>query len=144
MSPSEYHELIAFLSECFEAADRRADAIDRRFDAIGHRLETVDRRLAAFDDRLGPVGWRVSPADQRLGTLEQRLEGLQREVVRPRVEMFDHFDEVDRRLDRLDEEYRAIMQALQRLEILLARVAGGREMPAHSRASSGEAAARNL
>ena len=123
MSPSQYHDLPSFLSECFDAVDRRADAIDRRFDAIGHRLETVDRRLAALDDRL-PL-WVDASA-------------------RPRVEMFDHFDGVDRRLDRLDEEYSAIMQALQRLEILLARVAGGREVPAHSLASSGEPAARNL
>lgn len=144
MSPSVYREIVALLSECSDAVDRRADAIDRRFEATGHRLEVIERRLATLDERLGPAAARLGPTDQRLGFLEQRLEGLQREVARPRVEMFDHFDEVDRRLDRLDEEYGAILAALQRLENLLTRMVGAPEGPARGLASFGAAAPRNL
>ena len=84
MSPSEYHDLITFLGERFEAIDRRFEAIDRRFGTIDRRFETIDRR---FDDL--------------------------------RAELLGHFDELYRRLDRLEQEYVAITQALRRIEATL-------------------------
>ena len=91
MSPSEYQDLVAFLGERFDAIDRRFDAMDGRFETIGHRLEAMDRRFDAMDRRFDEL----------------------------RAEILGHFDELYRRLERLEQEYVAITQALRRIEAVL-------------------------
>ncbi|SRR6266446_4481376 len=92
MSPSEYEQLVLFLGERFETIDRRFDTIDQRFEIVGQRFETMDRH---FD------------------TIDRRFDEL-------RAELLGHFDEIYRRLERLEQEYHAITQALRRIEAMLA------------------------
>ena len=91
MSPSEYQDLVAFLGERFETIDRRFDGIDRRFEAIDRRFDAMDRRFEAIDHRFDEL----------------------------RAEILGHFDELYRRLERLEQEYVAITQALRRIEAVL-------------------------
>jgi chromosome segregation ATPase len=92
MSPSEYQDLVAFLGERFSTIDRRFEAIDRHFDAL--RAEMLGR----FDELRAEM----------LG----HFDAL-------RAEMLGHFDELYRRLERLEQEYVAITQALRRIEAAL-------------------------
>ena len=98
MSPSEYQDLVAFLGERFEA-------IDRHFEAIDHRFE-------AMDDRFDAIGYRLEAMDRRLDAIDRRFDEL-------RAEILGHFDELYRRLERLEQEYVAITQALRRIEAVL-------------------------
>ena len=100
MSPSEYQELVEFLGQQFAAIDRRFVGIDQRFVSIDQRFAAMDRR---FD------------------TLEAAHAAFRQEVL-------GHFDELYRRLDRLDQEYLAITQALRRIEGWQADEQARREM----------------
>ena len=100
MSAPEYQQLITFLGERFETIDQRFEAIDRRFAMIDRRFETFDRRFEALD---------------------QRLDELRGDIL-------GHFDEVYRRLERLEQEYQAITQTLRRIEALLADERARREI----------------
>ena len=62
--------------------------LGQRFEAIAARIAGVDRRFAA---------------------MQGQLDGNHREAL-------GHFDEVYRRLERLDQESVAVTQALRRLE----------------------------
>ena len=98
MSPSEYQDLVAFLGERFEMIDRRFDVMDHRFEAIDRRFEAIDHRFDAMD--------------HRFDALDHRFDEL-------RAEILGHFDELYRRLERLEQEYVAITQALRRIEAVL-------------------------
>src|SRR5256712_7622928 len=99
MSPSEYEQLVLFLGERFETIDRRFDTIDRRFDTIDQRFEIVGQRFETID--------------RHFDTIDRRFDEL-------RAELLGHFDEIYRRLERLEQEYHAITQALRRIEAMLA------------------------
>jgi chromosome segregation ATPase len=92
MSTSEYQDLVAFLGERFTTIDRRFETIDRRFDDL--RAEMFGR----FDDLRGEMSGRFDDL---------------------RAEILGHFDELYRRLERLEQEYVAITQALRRIEAAL-------------------------
>src|SRR5512146_2340893 len=81
MSPSEYQDLVAVLGQRFEVIDRGFEAVDRRFDAIDRRFEAVDR---GFD------------------RIEGDLAGFRVEFSSFRADVLGHFDEIYRRLDRLE------------------------------------------
>ena len=98
MSPSEYQDLVVFLGERFATIDRRFEVIDRRFDTIDRRFDAIDRRFEAID--------------RRFEAIDLRFDEL-------RAEMLGHFDELYRRLERLEQEYVAITQALRRIEAAL-------------------------
>ena len=106
MSPSEYEQLVLFLGERFETIDRRFETIDRRF-------ETIDRRFDTIDQRFEIVGQRFETMDRHFDTIDRRFDEL-------RAELLGHFDEIYRRLERLEQEYHAITQALRRIEAMLA------------------------
>ncbi len=91
MTDSEYRQLVEFLGQRFDAIDRRLDGHDRRFVAIDQRFADMDRR---FDE------------------LREHIDGRFREV-------FGHLDHICGRLERLEQEYHAILQALRRIESLL-------------------------
>lgn len=99
MSPSEYEQLVLFLGERFETIDRRFETIDRRFDTIDQRFEIVGQRFETMD--------------RHFDTIDRRFDEL-------RAELLGHFDEIYRRLERLEQEYHAITQALRRIEAMLA------------------------
>ena len=100
MAGGEYRQLVEFLTRQFTAIDGRFTAIDGQFAVFGRRFDALDARFDAF---------------------EQRVEGRFQEV-------FGHFDEIYRRLERLDQEYYAITQALRRIEAALADETGRREI----------------
>jgi len=88
MSPSECRQLVEFL---------------------GHQIAVVDRRFVAIDGRFAAIEGRFAALDRRFASLEERVETGFRDVA-------GHFDETYRRLERLDQEYLAITQALRRIE----------------------------
>jgi chromosome segregation ATPase len=78
----------------------RFETIDRRFDTIDRRFDAFDRRFEAFDRRIDEL----------------------------RGEILGHFDELYRRLERLEQEYQAIAQTLRRIEALMADERARREI----------------
>jgi chromosome segregation ATPase len=66
------------------------------------------------------LGQRFTEVDRRFTGIEGRFTGLETRVDDLRHEMLGHFDEIYRRLDRLEQEYQAITQALRRIEAGLA------------------------
>jgi chromosome segregation ATPase len=81
---------------------------------LGERFEAIDRRFEAVDQRFEAMG--------------RRFEGLHEEFVELRGDMLRHFDQLYRRLERLEQENQAITQALRRIEAHLADEAGRREI----------------
>jgi predicted nucleic acid-binding Zn-ribbon protein len=100
MSSPEYAELVRFLGQRFENIDRQFETIDRRFESFDRRFESIDRRFDAVDRRFDEL----------------------------REELLGHFDEIYRRLERLEQEYQAITQALRRIEGRLVDERGRREI----------------
>lgn len=71
-------------------------------------VEFLGRRFTVIDERFNAI-------DRRFDTIDERFR-----------EVFGHFDEMYRRLERLEQEYFAIVQGLRRIEGLLADEAGRR------------------
>src|ERR1700675_3979622 len=104
MTTSEYQQLTEFLGQQFTAIDRRFTAIDQRFVTI----------------------------DQRFDRLERRFDALQEHMDARFREVFGHFDTIYGRLERLEQEYVMVTQALRRIEGLLTDEAGRRDVLEHS------------
>jgi chromosome segregation ATPase len=60
--------------------------------------------------------------------IDRQFAEVRQEIAELRREMLGHFDEVYRRLERLEQEYHAITQALRRIEAGLAGERGRREI----------------
>jgi chromosome segregation ATPase len=60
--------------------------------------------------------------------IDGRFDRIERSIAGLRGEMLGHFDEIYRRLERLEQEYHAITQALRRIEAGLAGERGQREI----------------
>ena len=60
--------------------------------------------------------------------IDRRFDEMGGQLAELRREMLGHFDEIYRRLDRLEQEYQAITQALRRIEAGLADELGRREI----------------
>jgi chromosome segregation ATPase len=103
MTPTEYQQLVEFLGQRFTEIDRRFTEMDGRFAVMDDRFTAMDGRFAAMDGRFTEM--------------DGRFTGLLTEL---RHEILGHFDEIYRRLDRLEQEYQAITQALRRIEAGLA------------------------
>jgi chromosome segregation ATPase len=123
MSPTEYQQLVEFLGRQFAQVDRRFTEVDRRLTGVDNRLTEVDGRLAGVDNRLTEVDSRLAAIDRRfpeiaaqLGGMNERLGRIDGRITELRAEMLGHFDELYRRLERLEQEYQAITQALRRIE----------------------------
>ena len=76
--------------------------MDQRFIDADRRFDDVDRWFIEVDRRFAVVERHSSETASHLTALRQDRLG--------------HFDEVYRRFERLDQEYRAIAQALRRIE----------------------------
>jgi predicted nucleic acid-binding Zn-ribbon protein len=100
MTHGEYQQLVEYLGPQFEAIDRRFEAVGQRFEAVAQRFDAIDRRF----------------------------EGLERRVEEGFREVLGHLGEIYRRLERLEQEYHAIVQGLRRIEVLLADERGRREI----------------
>ena len=71
------------------------------------------------------LGRRFGEIDRRFDEMDNRFTGLLTEL---RQKMLGHFDEIYRRLDRLEQEYQAITQAVRRIEAALAGEGRRREI----------------
>lgn len=99
MTDSEYQRLVELLNEQFAQIDGRFTEIDRRFTEVQRRFNESDRRID--------------------GLALRQEEGFR--------EILGHFDELYRRLERLEAEYFAIVQALRRIETLVGNEQAQRE-----------------
>jgi chromosome segregation ATPase len=84
-------------------------------------VEILDRRFSEMDRRFDEVAHRFDRVDQRIDGVEQSVAGLRRDIL-------GHFDAIYGRLERLEQEYQAITQALRRIELMLVDERGGREI----------------
>ncbi|HXV48180.1 MAG TPA: hypothetical protein VEB61_05210 [Candidatus Binatia bacterium] len=107
MSPTEYEQLVEFLG--------------RQFTEIDHRFEQIDHRFEQIDQRFDLVAHRFDAIDQRFDQVDGQIADLRREIL-------GHFDEIYRRLERLEQEYYAITQGLRRIEASLSDESGRREI----------------
>ena len=62
------------------------------------------------------LGQRFDTSDRRFDAIDRRFDAIGRRFDELRTELLGHFDEIYRRLERLEQEYQAIMQALRRIE----------------------------
>jgi chromosome segregation ATPase len=60
--------------------------------------------------------------------VDRRFDDLREELHSHFREAHGHFDEIYRRLERLEQEYQAIVQALRRIETLTIEEGGRREL----------------
>ncbi|MBI4634932.1 MAG: hypothetical protein HY727_01150 [Candidatus Rokubacteria bacterium] len=81
------------------------DQYRQLIDFLGPRFEAIDQRFETID--------------QRFATIDQRVEGLATDLASLRREILAHFDELYRRLERLEAENQMITQGLRRIEALL-------------------------
>src|SRR5215468_4964704 len=65
---------------------------------------------------------------QGFSTIDQRFDALEGKFDAFRAEVLGHFDEIYRRLERLEQEYQAITQTLRRIEGRLVDERTRREM----------------
>ena len=90
------------------------------------------RRTSAWDSH-----WAMSPSEyeqlveflgRQFTEIDRRFDQVDGQIAELRREMLGHFDEIYRRLERLEQEYQAIIQGLRRIEASLADESGRREI----------------
>ena len=74
------------------------------------------------------LGERFETIDRRFDTIDRRFEAFDRRIDELRGGILGHFDELYRRLERLEHEYQAIIQTLRRIEALMADERARREI----------------
>ena len=74
------------------------------------------------------LGRQFGEIDRRFTETNGRITGLDGRLTELRREILGHFDEIYRRLERLEQEYQAILQALRRIEAGMVDERGRREM----------------
>lgn len=121
MTSSEHEQLVDLLTRRFSEMDQRFDQIDRQFGDVDRRFDEVGRQFGEIDRRFGEAG-------HQLGEFGRRFDAVEARITELRHEMLGHFDEIYRRLERLDQEYLAITQALRRIEARLTDEQGRREI----------------
>jgi chromosome segregation ATPase len=110
VSPSEYQDLAEFLGRQFAAIDTRFTGIDAKFTGIDRQFVGLHGRLAAMD---------------------LRFDRMETELREFRAEVLGHFDEIYRRLELLQQEYYAVLEALRRIEAAMADDRARREIIEH-------------
>ena len=103
MTNGEYQQLVEFLGRQFAA-------IDQRFDTVYQRFVTIDRRFTDIDRRFDAVDRRFDAQDERF-----------REIL-------GHLEAIYGRLERLEQEYHAIVEGLRRIEMILTDERARREI----------------
>jgi uncharacterized membrane-anchored protein YhcB (DUF1043 family) len=84
---------------------------EQLFEFLGTRFGEIDRRFTEIDRRFTEI-------DRRFDAVDARFDDLRRD-------MLGHFDEIYRRLDRLEQEYQTIIQTLRRIEAYFPTSAAG-------------------
>ena len=65
---------------------------------------------------------------ERFTAIDQRFESMDQQIRQLRAEMLGHFDELYRRIERLEQEYLNTTSALRRIEALLVDESARREI----------------
>ena len=117
MTNNEYQDLIAFLGRKFEEIDRRFDAVDSRFEGMDRRFDRVEAKLAEHDARFEAIEERFDSVEAKLAEHDKRFS-----------EILGHFDHLYKWLERLEQEYHALVEGLRRVETLLTDEKGKREL----------------
>ena len=81
-----------------------------------------------YQDLVEFLGRQFAALDGRLVAIDQRIERVETEVHDFRREALGHFDEIYRRLERFEQEYYAVLEALRRIEAAMADDRGRREI----------------
>jgi chromosome segregation ATPase len=84
-------------------------------------VDFLGRQFAAIDQRFVVIDQRFVAMDQRFDRLEHRVEEGFREIL-------GHLDAIYGRLERLEQEYYAIVERLRRIEAILTDERGRREI----------------
>ena len=121
MSPTDNDDLRDLL-------DRRFTEMDRRFEQIDGRFGRIDGQFTKIDEHFRQIGRQFEEVARRFDSMDRRIDGVEHQITELRSEMLGHFAEVYRRLDRLEQEYFAITQALRRIEARLADEGTRREI----------------
>jgi chromosome segregation ATPase len=74
------------------------------------------------------LGERFATIDRRFEAMDRRFETVEGQIHELRAEILGHFDELYRRIERLEQEYQAITHALRRIEALLVDERARREI----------------
>src|SRR3990172_5465140 len=74
------------------------------------------------------LGRQFTVIEGRFTAIDHRFDALQQHIDERFREVFGHLDAIYRRLETLEQEYQAIVQALRRIEWLLADEMGRREV----------------
>ena len=83
--------------------------LGRKFDEIDRRFDSVEAKLVMHDQRFEAIETKLAEHDERF-----------RDIL-------GHFDQLYLRLERLEDEYHVILQALRRIERWMADETGKRE-----------------
>ena len=84
--------------------------------------------ISEYQQLIEFLGQQFAAVDRRFDRLERRVDAFQDHVDERFREVFGHFDEIYRRLERLEQEYVMVTQALRRIEGLLADETGRRDV----------------
>ena len=103
MTNDEYRQLVDFLGRQFAAIDQRFDAVDQRSTSI---VVAMDRRFDAIE--------------RRLDAHDERFR-----------EILGHLEAIYGRLERLEQEYYAIVEGLRRIEAIVTDERARREVLEH-------------
>ena len=128
MTPPEYEQLVEFLGGQFAEIDRQFAGVGRQFAEIGRQFAEIDHHFVEIDRQFAEVGRQFVEVGRRFDQTDGQIADVRHEVRELRQEMLGHFDEIYRRLERLEQEYYAIVQALRRIEARLTDESGRREI----------------
>ena len=103
MTNDEYRQLVDFLGRQFAAIDQRFDAVDQRSTSF---VVAMDRRFDAIE--------------RRLDAHDERFR-----------EILGHLEAIYGRLERLEQEYYAIVEGLRRIEAIVTDERARREVLEH-------------
>ena len=103
MTDDEYRQLVEFLTRHFTEIEGQFSGVNQRFEAIDRRFEAIDRRFDGIE--------------RRLDAHDERFR-----------EILGHLEAIYGRLERLEQEYYAIVEGLRRIEAILTDERARREV----------------
>jgi chromosome segregation ATPase len=87
-------------------------------------VEFLGRHFTEIDQQFAVVNRRFEAMDRRFDAIDRRLDGVDERFR----EMLGHLEAIYGKLERLEQEYYAIVEGLRRIEMILADERGQREL----------------
>ena len=81
-----------------------------------------------YRDLVDFLGRQFAAIDQRFAAIDRRFDSLERRVEDGFRDVLDHLDAIYGRLERLEQEYQAIVEGLRRIEGILTDERARREI----------------